>query len=911
MEASSYYAHLCESSTVPMASWIATACYTLNRSLVHTLHGKTYYELLKGKKPNLQYFRVFGSLCYPTNDYDDVTRSKGRTVADSNAAADHDQPNKFKTYCSIHTCLGEVFYCNHDPHGTEVNVTDQIEYRLYSVQMATRGLFGWLKRLGGWLGTPEPTKNNLDADMASSDWWIWNMTAANDKMSTLAEFMIVAGADNHPPMLDKPQYESWKSHMELYIQGKDHGWIILNSIENGPLVWPTVALENGTVRPKTYEKLSDKEKLQADCDLKATNIVLQGLPPDVYALVNHDKVSKDIWDRVKLLIQGTSLSKQERECKLYDEFDKFSYVKGETLHQYHLRLPPEWGKFVTDVKLARDLHTSNYDQLYLYLEQHEVHANETRLMREIFPDPLALVANYHQQPSHFNNYHSQYTTPQYPQQFSPPTQHVYSSPPQSNPYGAPHHPQQYPTTYPTNHSHTQPSVTQNAYPPLTIPQQPQAEFPQIDSGLAVPTFLPGDDPITCMNKAMAFLSAVFTLRYPSTNNQLRSSSNPRNQATVQDGRVTVQQVQGRQGQNVVGSGSQGNASGSRGNTSGQAKAEGKELDEEQLAFLIDPGVADGQVAQTITHNAAFQTDDLDAYDSDCDDISLAKAVLMANLSSCDSDVLSEVPYSNTSQNDMMNQSVHEFQYFELSPIVDYLDDEITSDSNIIPYSQYLEETQQAIVQNTNTSTQQNSMILSMFEQMSNHATNWDRLIMKRIKQILYDGNVLSKTHDVLCVVDDEETLILAEESRLKMVEKQNDPIIKKEKINITPINYSGLNKLAEDFGKRFVPQQELSTEQMFWLQSSNKNSEEPGTSNTPVKIEVLSELPKVSLVNKSLKKLRFHLASFDKLVKVRTIPDAITEGLLDEITEVQTVFTQMEADVEQCSVVDRKCCEIQ
>ncbi|GJY87814.1 hypothetical protein Tco_0502442 [Tanacetum coccineum] len=232
-------------------------------------------------------------------------------------------------------------------------------------------------------------------------------------MSTLAEFMIVVDADNRPPMLDKPQYKSWISHMELYIQGKDHGRIILNSVENGPLVWPTVALKNGTVRPKTYEELSDKEKLQADYDLKATNIVLQGLPPDVYALVNHHKVSKDIWDRVKLLMQGTSLSKQELK------------VNTKFLNS----LPPKWGKFVTDVTLARDLHAPNYDELYAYLEQHEVHANETRLMCERFPDLLALVANFHQQPSYFNNYHSQYTTPQYPQQFSPPTQHVYSSPP--------------------------------------------------------------------------------------------------------------------------------------------------------------------------------------------------------------------------------------------------------------------------------------------------------------------------------------------------------------------------------------------------------------------------------------------------------------------------------------------------
>ncbi|GKD46999.1 hypothetical protein Tco_1271644 [Tanacetum coccineum] len=121
-------------------------------------------------------------------------------------------------------------------------------------------------------------------------------------MSNLAKFMIVDGADNRPPMLDKPQYESRKIRMALYIQ-----------------------------------ELSDKEKLQADCVLKATKIVLQGLPPDVYALVNHHKIAKDMWDRVKLLMQDTSLSTQERECKLYDEFDKFSYMKGETLHQYYLR----------------------------------------------------------------------------------------------------------------------------------------------------------------------------------------------------------------------------------------------------------------------------------------------------------------------------------------------------------------------------------------------------------------------------------------------------------------------------------------------------------------------------------------------------------------------------------------------
>ncbi|GKD71210.1 hypothetical protein Tco_1325300 [Tanacetum coccineum] len=121
-------------------------------------------------------------------------------------------------------------------------------------------------------------------------------------------------------------YDYWKSRMELYIENRENERMILNSVLNGPLVWT-----------KKYEELSVTKNLQADYDLKATNIVLQGLPPDVYAIINHHKVTKEIWDRVKLLMQGTKLSLQERECKLYDESDKFLFVKGETLYQYYWR----------------------------------------------------------------------------------------------------------------------------------------------------------------------------------------------------------------------------------------------------------------------------------------------------------------------------------------------------------------------------------------------------------------------------------------------------------------------------------------------------------------------------------------------------------------------------------------------
>nr|GEU96156.1 hypothetical protein [Tanacetum cinerariifolium] len=189
-------------------------------------------------------------------------------------------------------------------------------------------------------------------------------------MTTLADKVILLGADNRPPMLEKDMYDSWKSIMELYMLNRQHGRMILESVENGPLLWPTVE-ENGTLT--------------------------RGL------LVSNHKVAKELWERIQLLMQGTSLTKQERECKLYDEFDKFAYRKVESLCDFYLRfslllndmniynmkleefqlntkflntLPPEWSKFVTDVKLVRDLHTTNVDKLHAYLGQHEYHANE-------------------------------------------------------------------------------------------------------------------------------------------------------------------------------------------------------------------------------------------------------------------------------------------------------------------------------------------------------------------------------------------------------------------------------------------------------------------------------------------------------------------------------------------------------
>ncbi|GJW50479.1 hypothetical protein Tco_0091830 [Tanacetum coccineum] len=179
------------------------------------------------------------------------------------------------------------------------------------------------------------------------------------------------------------------------------------------------------------------------------------------------------------------------------------------------------------------MHTTNYDQLYAYLSQHEVHSTEVCQMRKRFSDPLALVANYHHIPS-YQNTQAQCNPSDYQQQMSLVAQPVLtlSQTAIHNLYEIPHHQ----TTDQAPNSHSTPSMPQNAYQAPAI-QQPQAEFPQLDSGLAVPSFLPGYDSIASLNKAMTFLSATIASRYPTTNNQLKTSSNPRNQAIIQDDRV--------------------------------------------------------------------------------------------------------------------------------------------------------------------------------------------------------------------------------------------------------------------------------------------------------------------------------------------------------------------------------------
>nr|GFA16308.1 hypothetical protein [Tanacetum cinerariifolium] len=406
-------------------------------------------------------------------------------------------------------------------------------------------------------------------------------------------------------MLEKDMYDSWKSRMELYMMNRQHGRMILESVENGPLIWPTIE-ENGVIRPRKYSELTPAKAIQAECDVKASNIILQGLPLE------------------------------ERECKLYDKFDKFTYKKGETLHDFYLRFS----------LLLNDINIYN-----VKLEQFQVN---TKFLNTLPPEWSKFVTD----PS--NDYQST-------------VHHNVYSPPSSFP--------------------------QMEYAPI-VNQQQQPEFPQLDSSLTVLMFKQGDDPIDAINHMTSFLLDFFTSRFPTTNNKLRNSLNPRQQATINDGIGTTDcyllqlRKEGHMSKQCTKPKRKRDDSWFKDRVLlVQAQENGQILHDEELPFLANPGILEGQATQTvITHNVAYQADGLDAYAFDCDELNTAKVALMANLSHYGSDALAEVHNPDNMDNNMINQ-----------------------------------ESQRAAVQNSKSSAQQDALILSVIEQLKSQVFNCTKI----------------------------------------------------------------------------------------------------------------------------------------------------------------------------------------
>ncbi|GJY76833.1 hypothetical protein Tco_0481949 [Tanacetum coccineum] len=368
---------------------------------------------------------------------------------------------------------------------------------------------------------------------------------------------------------------------ESYVaihQRKENGRMMLESIENGPLVYPTIK-ENGQIRNNDTQNSLNKNNFKMTMMCKQQTLffkVSHQMCIPLSTIFSQLKISgiessyscKALNCHIKNVNVNCTMSSTSLLQSRMNHFMSITCALFMRMHQVQVNtkffnaLQPEWSKFVIDVKLAKNMYNTNYDQLYAYLSQHEGHANEVRMLRERYSDPLALVANYQTQS---NSAH-----------------------------------------------HTPPSVPQNAYHTPPISQQPQVTFPQLDSGLVVSSFLPEHLPIQETKLPFNMEGLLF--------NKSRETWSE------------FCWVKGIWKGNALSLRGQGILYGSK------------------KRYVI-------ATQTTIPLNVAFQTDDLDAYDSDCDD--------------------------------------------------------------------------KSVVQDTNSYAQQDSMIISMFEQMSeqmpNHVTNWDKV----------------------------------------------------------------------------------------------------------------------------------------------------------------------------------------
>ncbi|GJZ60293.1 hypothetical protein Tco_0616109 [Tanacetum coccineum] len=668
-------------------------------------------------------------------------------------------------------------------------------------------------------------------------------------MTTLTEHIIVVGAENRPPMLEKSMYDSWASRIRLFIKGKKNGRMMLNSIDEGPLVYPTVVAEDGQTRPKKYSELTEAPQLQDECDLIN----------DMYTI-------------------GMTMQQVQVNTKFLNA------------------LPSEWSKFVTDVKLAKSLYTIYYDQLH----SHTLYNLSQSLQHSVpsmHPPPQQFTPVYaatnHQQPYHtlvnpiqqlvsLQPYISQSVTqqsqakfPQLDSSHDVPTFQLGDDPivfinkamlsyqlwiqgstfkqinsdvfpipeiritiqeervnsstslrntnlefcwqwKQRNCYNlkgklcnwstkgyetedldaydsdcddissakavlmvnlsscdsdvlfeVP-----YSDTYPndminqdvqemtnaklaafqqeidtlkqtlSNHVKEKESLSKTLTVFKTESKEKESKYidkeivlgkqnkelenilcnkyhsPRIPpDGLLHDVKLVRDLHTTNIDQLHAYLGqhefyanevrlmhernsdplalGCYYSRLPSSLIKLiklhtkNTPILPRSSSIRLHGRQT----------SVVGRGSniskQCNKPKKKRDDSWfkdkvllvQAQASGQILHEEELAFLADLGIPEGQATQTvITHNAAYQADDLDAYDSDVLKLTLVIVALMANLSHYGSDALSEVHNHDNVNNDMTNQVVQAMPSSEQSNVMNHSETEITSDSNIIPYS---------------------------------------------------------------------------------------------------------------------------------------------------------------------------------------------------------------------------------
>ncbi|GJU61399.1 retrovirus-related pol polyprotein from transposon TNT 1-94 [Tanacetum coccineum] len=240
---------------------------------------------------------------------------------------------------------------------------------------------------------------------------------------TYQQSLADAGSETRPPMLERGSYIPWASRFRRYLNRKrDNRKWLLKALDEGPYVFKIFTPEGSTIpRLQTAEDLEGDDLLLHDAEMEVMNMILLSIPNEIYNSVDACTSAKDMWKRVERLMRGTIQNKVDRETRFTNEFDQFVAEPGEALVSVYNRfaqlmndlernnmnfptvtintkflnsLQPEWLKYVTQVRLAKQLTVDSFDDLFDYLQQFEKLVNASRAKKlEKSHDPLALVAH--------------------------------------------------------------------------------------------------------------------------------------------------------------------------------------------------------------------------------------------------------------------------------------------------------------------------------------------------------------------------------------------------------------------------------------------------------------------------------------------------------------------------------------
>ncbi|GJW97403.1 hypothetical protein Tco_0179211 [Tanacetum coccineum] len=630
-------------------------------------------------------------------------------------------------------------------------------------------------------------------------------------------------------MLDKDLYDSWKSIMELYMKNRENGRMILESVEHGPLIWPTIE-ENGVTRTKKYAKLSATGKYPSCC---------QGS-------------------------MGKSLTSNARFTQLINDMNiyKMKMEQFQVNTKFLNSLPPEWSKFVTDVKLVKDLHTTNFDHLHAYLEQHKLHTNEVYLMRKRGQDPLALGRqNSYAAGTSGTRANTLGTEENYSGQ-----QRVVKC---CNCQGEGHMARQYPkpkrkrdaTWFKKN------VLLVEAQGNGKVLNEEELEFladPGIIEGLVTQSIITHNVAYQADDlDAYDFdCDEIFAAKAVLMANLSSYESNVLFEYLIESQNVVVQDINSFAQQDAL-------ILSVFEQLSNQVTNCNK-VNIDNLIAKETLSVELERYKERVKLLEEIQNVDLGTREKlIIDDIIREKNAQFADFEK-EINNLKQTFSEQSKEKELLTKTFNVFKNESKEKEAKNIDTEIALEKKVKELDNIVCKMGQS-VQTVHMLTKPQVFYNNNLKQAHGFQNPFYLKKAQQIRPMLYDGNVIAKETNVILIADSKETLMLEEESRSKMLLKQSDPMVLEKKVSTKPINYTELNRLSEDFGKRFAPQQE-----MFDEQASHPITDQSASS--PVKIEAPQELPKVSLVNTSLKKLKYHLGQFDNVVKKRIMPNALTEG---------------------------------